>query len=242
MVVVLDRLVERWFQALSERQGRRLVPGGPSASSSGFGAAWRLICLLVAFGRFAPFYQLFYALPFASTMRNPAKFSHVVEWALVILFAYGVHGLSRRSLQVARQRPRRGLSAQLRAWWAKAGAFDKNWVRGSAIALAASLVAWLIYSSSRERLVAYLQEVDFEARDGRRHRRFQHPAGGLVCGLAGARPRPGGPAAERLFQRAAGAGGSDSARAAPGGGPGPGQRALGHYLELGAEIRHEPGH
>ena len=121
-----------------------------------------LICLLVGFGRFAPFYQLFYALPFASTMRNPSKFVHVVEWILVILFAYGVHGLSRRCLE-APAAATRGLSAQLQAWWAKAGAFDKGWVKGSAIALAASLVAWLIYSASRERLVAYLQEVDFDS-------------------------------------------------------------------------------
>ncbi len=121
-----------------------------------------LICVLIGFGRFAPFYQLFYALPFASTMRNPSKFFHVVEWILVILFAYGVHGMSRKCLD-APGAVLRDLPSQLRTWWAKAATFDKNWVRGSAIALAASLVAWLIYSSSRERLVAYLQEVHFDA-------------------------------------------------------------------------------
>jgi hypothetical protein len=120
-----------------------------------------LICVLVGFGRFAPFYQLFYALPFASTIRNPSKFFHVVEWLLVILFAYGVHGLSRSCLE-APAAATRGLSAQLQAWWAKAAAFDKNWVRGSGVALAASLVAWLMYSASHERLVAYLQEVGFD--------------------------------------------------------------------------------
>jgi hypothetical protein len=127
-----------------------------------FWSGMALICALVGFGRFAPFYQLFYALPFASTMRNPGKFFHVVEWVLVILFAYGVDGLSRRC-SAAPGAAIRGLSAQLQAWWAKAGAFDKNWVKGSAVALAGSLVGWLIYSASRERLVAYLQEVDFDA-------------------------------------------------------------------------------
>lgn len=120
-----------------------------------------LLCLLVAFGRFAPFYQLFYALPFASTMRNPSKFGHVTEWILVILFAYGVDGLSRRCL-AAPVGATRGLTAQLQSWWTKAAVFDKNWVRGSAIALAASLVGWVIYSGSRDRLAAYLQEVDFD--------------------------------------------------------------------------------
>ena len=121
-----------------------------------------LLCLLVGFGRFAPFYQFFYALPFASAMRNPSKFIHVVEWILVILFAYGVHGLSRTCLETPAAVVR-DLSSQLRTWWAKAAAFDKNWVKGSLIALAASLLGWLIYSASGDRLVAYLQEVDFEA-------------------------------------------------------------------------------
>ena len=115
-----------------------------------------LLCVLVGFGRFAPFYQLFYALPFASTMRNPSKFYHVVEWILVILFAYGMHGLSRSYLEPSAAAAR-GLSAQLKTWWAKAAAFDKNWVRGSAVALAASVVGWMLYSSAREHLVAYLQ-------------------------------------------------------------------------------------
>ena len=39
-----------------------------------FWSGMALVCLLVGFGRFAPFYQFFYALPFASTMRNPSKF------------------------------------------------------------------------------------------------------------------------------------------------------------------------
>ncbi len=120
-----------------------------------------LLCVLVGFGRYAPFYQLFYALPFASTMRSPSKFFHVVEWIMVILFAYGVHVLSRRCLQ-APAAEARGILAQLRAWWAKAAVFDKIWVRGSVIVLAASLVAWLLYSASRERLVAYLQAVNFD--------------------------------------------------------------------------------
>jgi hypothetical protein len=120
-----------------------------------------LLCLLVAFGRFAPFYQLFYALPFASTMRNPSKFSHVVLWIVVILFACGVHGLVRSCLATPAATAR-GLSAQLKAWWAKAAAFDKKWVAGSLVALGASLVGWWVYSDSRGRLVTYLQEVAFD--------------------------------------------------------------------------------
>jgi hypothetical protein len=36
-----------------------------------------VIALLLAYGRFAPFYQIPYALPYFSTIRNPAKFMHV---------------------------------------------------------------------------------------------------------------------------------------------------------------------
>jgi hypothetical protein len=57
----------------------------------------------------------------------------------------------------------RDLPSQLRSWWAKAATFDKNWVRGSAVALAASLLAWVIYSASSDRLAAYLQEVRFDS-------------------------------------------------------------------------------
>ena len=121
-----------------------------------FWSALTLLCVLVGFGRFAPFYQLFYALPFASTMRNPSKFFHVVEWSLVILFAYGVHGLSRTGLE-APGAAARGLGVQLRAWWARAERFEKNWARGCAIVVGGSLVGWLIYAASRDRLVAYLK-------------------------------------------------------------------------------------
>ena len=128
-------------------------------------AFWSGVALLsglVGLGRFAPFYQLFYGLPFASTMRNPAKFFHVVEWALLILFAYGVNGLSRGWLE-APAAATRGLSEQLKAWWSKAAAYDRNWVKGSLAAVAASLLGWWAYAAWRDRLVAYLQEVDFDA-------------------------------------------------------------------------------
>ena len=121
-----------------------------------------LVCVLLGFGRFAPFYQVFYALPFASTMRNPSKLLHVVEWTLVILFAYGVHGISRKCLEVPGA-VLRDLPSQLRSWWAGAATFDKNWVRGSATVLTASVVAWAIYCASSRRLAAHLQEVRFES-------------------------------------------------------------------------------
>jgi hypothetical protein len=158
---VLVVLVALWtvFQSFRKQHS---VFGVAERKFIWFWSGVALLCALVGFGRFAPFYQLFYALPFASTMRNPCKFFHVVEWALVILFAYGVHGLSRYCLE-APVVTVRGPGSQRQTWWAKATTFDKNWVKGSVVALGASLVAWLIYSDSRHRLAAYLQEVDFDS-------------------------------------------------------------------------------
>jgi hypothetical protein len=53
-----------------------------------------VVSLLLAWGRHAPFYQLFYALPYFSTIRNPIKFMHPFSVALVVLFGYGLHALS----------------------------------------------------------------------------------------------------------------------------------------------------
>jgi hypothetical protein len=122
-----------------------------------FWCAVAVFSLLMSFGRFVPFYQFFYALPYASTIRNPAKFVHPITWASLILFAYGLNGLSRRYL--APSTGSGGLGTTLKTWWAKASVFDKNWVRCSAVALGASLLGWLIYASSRERLVAYIADT-----------------------------------------------------------------------------------
>jgi hypothetical protein len=126
-----------------------------------FWSAATLLCLLLAYGKHAPFYQLLYALPYFSTIRNPTKFLLLLDFSLVILFAYGVHGLWRKYME-AQAMSAAGLMARLRSWWAKAGSFDRRWVIGSVAILVVSLFAWLVYASSRERLEQYLQYVQFE--------------------------------------------------------------------------------
>ena len=120
------------------------------------------ISLLLAFGRHAPFYQFLYALPYFSTIRNPTKFIYIINWSLVILFAYGVHGLTRRYLEVPAA-AFSDLSSHLRNWWTKGARFDKRWTIASISAVAISLLGWLIYASSRPALEAYLQTVQFDA-------------------------------------------------------------------------------
>src|SRR5207249_4623831 len=104
--------------------------------------------LLLAFGRFAPFYRIIYALPGASFFRNPAKFTHVVNWALIVLFAHGVHGLIRQYVQRAaltpdrRERGTTGQAAEgsFKNWWAKAPVFDRRWTIGCIVAIAVSVL------------------------------------------------------------------------------------------------------
>ena len=136
-----------------------------------------LISLLLAYGRFAPFYQALYALPYFSTIRNPVKFLNVVAFGVVVLFAYGVDGVWRRYLQPSEPAaaPR---WAGLKAWWTKATRFERRWGYGCALALGISLLAWLAYASSRASLEQYLQSVEFtEAK--------AHAIAGFSIGQAG---------------------------------------------------------
>ena len=128
-----------------------------------------MVSLLLAFGRFSPFasiYQFIYSLPYLhlSTVRNPIKFLFVLSWALVIIFAYGIHGLSRRYLEIPATGPGSPL-AQFKSWWAKARGFDRNWTSACVVALIGSLLAWLIYALQKPNLVTYLKTVGFADED-----------------------------------------------------------------------------
>jgi hypothetical protein len=152
-------LVALWTIAQSLRRKNSVF----SATHQRFLWFWTvvlLVSLLLAFGRFAPFYQLVYALPYFSTIRNPVKFLFVFSWALVIVFGYGIHGLTRRYLET----PAAGsasLLAQFKTWWTKVRGFDRNWTSVCVVFLIGSLLAWLIYAAQKSSLVAYLKTVGF---------------------------------------------------------------------------------
>ena len=123
-----------------------------------------IVSLLLAFGRFAYFYKWLYMLPYVSTMRNPCKFLAVFSWALVILFACGIHGLSRRYLDISAANST-SPSAQLKNWWMKARGLDRNWTLVSVLAVIGSVLGWLIYGMEKPGLVRYLQKVGFPDED-----------------------------------------------------------------------------
>ncbi len=91
----------------------------PSAEAAGASPLWLtdipfwatvwLVGLLLALGRHAPLYRLFYALPYMSLLRAPVKFIRFVELATAVLAASGL-----AALLAAEKR-------RLRGWIAAAG-------------------------------------------------------------------------------------------------------------------------
>lgn len=127
-----------------------------------FWAILAFISLLLAWGRFAPFYQLFYALPYAATIRNPMKFMHPFHFALIILFGYGLQSLYREYIERSITKTD-SFSNQVKKWWASANNFEKKWQIAAVGALAVSLLGALVYSSSKRDLQKFLQSIGFDA-------------------------------------------------------------------------------
>ena len=121
-----------------------------------FWVALAFVSLLLAFGRFAIFYQVVYRLPYFSTIRNPDKFLHFVTFASVILFGYGIHGLHRRYLSVPLVSAPGG---RLKTWWRKADAFDRRWLVGCIGVIFLAIVGWVIYGAMRGQVDNYLADL-----------------------------------------------------------------------------------
>lgn len=123
-----------------------------------FWGAAALISILLAFGRHAPFYQLLYALPYFSTVRNPIKFMHPFQLSLILLFGYGLQGIWRLYLEpgAAKTTPTSWVRS-LKTWWAGLAGFDRKWARTMLVLLGASVFGLLIYSASGRELRRHLK-------------------------------------------------------------------------------------
>jgi hypothetical protein len=126
-----------------------------------FWSGLAVVSLLLAFGRFAPFYRWAYALPYFSTVRNPVKFLDPMILAVSMLFAYGLSGLWRHYVRVENASSA-SPGTQLRNWWRQGEVFDRRWTIGCTIALLLSLGAWLDYAASHQALEKYLGAVGFD--------------------------------------------------------------------------------
>ncbi len=161
---VLVVLVAVWAAAQSLRRKASLFDSS-RRRWLWFWAGTAIISLLLAFGRYAPFYRPFFDIPYFSLIRNPVKFLHVLSLALVVLFAIGVDGLWHKYLQrtvVGGAAPVRGAQGNDLS---PDAAFEKNWIRGCWAVLTISLLAWFWYASSREKMEQHLYNVDFDASD-----------------------------------------------------------------------------
>lgn len=117
-----------------------------------------VVSLLLALGRYAPFYQFIYELPYFSSIRNPIKFLYLFSFAITILFAFGLDGLARKYMSPTDAQAGATWGG-LQSWWSRATRFEKYWMYGCGIILAAALVAWLDYANQRQALEEYLQSV-----------------------------------------------------------------------------------
>ena len=120
-----------------------------------FWAVMAVVAALFAWGRHAPFYRLLYELPYFSTIRNPMKFMHPFHMVVMILFAYGLQGLSREYFENLRTTAR-SAAGQAKGWLAGASGWEKLWTYGSIGAVAVAALGWLIYSSAKSDVVRYM--------------------------------------------------------------------------------------
>ncbi len=149
-----------------------------------FWGAAALLSLLFAFGRYAPFYQVIYALPYFNTIRNPVKFLHPLSLCLVVLFAYGLQALWRGWVTTAAPRTGSpGFIEAVRATFRRSGAWEQRWALGTAVLTAAAILGWLIYGTSRSGLVQHLGLVGFEAAQAEPIARHSIQEVGIFAGL-----------------------------------------------------------
>lgn len=161
---ILVDLVAIWGVAQSLRK-KNSVFSLPMRKWIWFWAVVGLISLLLAFGRFAQFYQLIHPLPFFSSIRNPGKFLIFVDLSIVVLFAYGVHGLCERYLG-AWEGPANKSGSGVQAA-PRRDVFERRWRFGCLAALGLSVLGYLVYASSRQGVLQYLQDVQFDADSAR---------------------------------------------------------------------------
>jgi hypothetical protein len=125
-----------------------------------FWAVVVFVSILLSWGRFVPlFYKIIYSLPYLSSIRNPMKYMHPAHMGLLVLFGYGLLGLSRRYLE----KPSSSLPVgqQMKSWWTKAAAFEKRWVWSLVGIVGLSLVGFMFYSASKTDLVKHLMAVGY---------------------------------------------------------------------------------
>ena len=117
--------------------------------------------LALSWGHFAPFYRIFFAIPYLSTIRIPSKFLHVMHLALWVLFAYGLEAIARGSLASGKERLG-GWKDQFATWRKTAAPGEVNWVFGAVACFAIAAVGALNYAGGAAELKSHLRGIEFQ--------------------------------------------------------------------------------
>ncbi len=117
--------------------------------------------LALSWGHFAPFYRIFFAIPYLSTIRIPSKFLHVMHLALWVLFAYGLEAIARGSLASGKERLS-GWKDQFATWRKTAAPGEVNWVFGAVACFAIAAVGALNYAGGAAELKSHLRGIEFQ--------------------------------------------------------------------------------
>ena len=117
--------------------------------------------LALSWGHFAPFYRIFFAIPYLSTIRIPSKFLHVMHLALWVLFAYGLEAIARGSLASGKERLG-GWKDQFASWRKTAAPGEVNWVFGAVACFAIAAVGVLNYAGGAAELKTHLRGIEFQ--------------------------------------------------------------------------------
>jgi hypothetical protein len=126
----------------------------------GFWSISALICLILAWGRHAPLYKLVYMLPFFSTIRNPIKFMHMFHMAIIILFGYGLAGMWKRYVEIAKPQGEWSLDV-FKNWWKNTTGFDKKFTWAMILSIIVSILGAMVYTASKRDIENYLSKEGF---------------------------------------------------------------------------------
>ncbi|MSU34266.1 MAG: hypothetical protein EXS36_03985 [Pedosphaera sp.] len=158
---VLLLMVAAWAVARAAASGGRQPFSGAERKMIAFFAIAGLWGLLLGFGRFAPFYQVVFHLPYFSTIRIPAKFIHVTQFCLLVLFGFGLDGMIRLYAKEGK-RIAGGLWNQVQTGWGGASDFERHWMFGVGLFGVLGVAGAMTFTGSKTQLAEYLGTLPYQ--------------------------------------------------------------------------------
>lgn len=122
-----------------------------------------LISLLLAYGRFAPFYQFVFMTPVFGMFRNPIKYMVPFHISMIVLFGYALIGLCRKYLNSKEQNDEKWGEALARGWKnLNFDSFNKAWSWGILVWIGLSILGLLTFIASKGAITAHMVSTGIE--------------------------------------------------------------------------------